>query len=93
MISEPRLLVTSDPHVGNLFVNARANLVRFSTTPAAKATPSASTATGSTCSTRRSTGSRPEAQALLRELRGISEKTTIYYTVGNHDLILEHYPS
>jgi hypothetical protein len=32
-----------------------------------------------------------ETAAVIRELRRITNDITIHYTVGNHDIILEHY--
>jgi UDP-2,3-diacylglucosamine pyrophosphatase LpxH len=90
-ISERRLLVTSDPHVGNLFVNARANLVRLLDYASREGYAICINGDGIDVLHTSLNRITTEGAALLRELRRISEKTTIYYTVGNHDLILEHY--
>ena len=90
-VTERRLLVTSDPHVGNLFVNARAQLVRLLDRGASEGYALCINGDGIDVLHTSLARITTEGAALLRELRRISEKTTIYYTVGNHDLILEHY--
>jgi UDP-2,3-diacylglucosamine pyrophosphatase LpxH len=90
-ITARKLLVTSDPHVGNLFVDARASLVRLLDYGVREGYTLCINGDGIDVLHTSLARITTEGAALLRELRRLSELTTIYYTVGNHDLILEHY--
>ena len=90
-VREPRLLVTSDTHIGNLFCDARRGLVRL--LEYARAHNYNLCINGDGIDVEYTSLSRftKETAALLRDLRRIAGETTIYYTIGNHDIILEHY--
>ena len=89
-VTEPRLLVTSDTHIGNLFCDSRPGLIRLLDYARANKYNICINGDGIDVlqtSVRKMTGETP---ALLREFRRIASDTTIYYTIGNHDIILEH---
>jgi UDP-2,3-diacylglucosamine pyrophosphatase LpxH len=89
-VREPRLIVTSDTHIGNLFCDARAGLIRlldYAREHRYNVVINGDGIDVLQTSVRKVTGETP---ALLRELRRISAEITIYYTIGNHDVILEH---
>ena len=90
-VAERRLLVTSDTHVGNLFCNARPELVRF--LDYARANRYNVCINGDGIDVQYTTLKKlaVETAALVRELRRITADITVYYTIGNHDIILEHY--
>ena len=90
-VREERLLVTSDSHIGNLFCDARRGLVRFLDYARANGYNVCINGDGvdvQYTSLRKFTA---ETAALLRELRRVTHDITVYYTIGNHDIILEHY--
>jgi UDP-2,3-diacylglucosamine pyrophosphatase LpxH len=89
-VHERRLLVTSDTHIGNLFCDARPGFIRLLDYARANKYNVCINGDGIDVlqtSVRKMTGETP---ALLREFRRIASEITIYYTVGNHDIILEH---
>ena len=89
-VHEDRLLVTSDTHVGSFFCDARRRFIEFLRYAADHRCNLVINGDGidvvHTSLKRIST----EAMALIRELERASKVITIYYTVGNHDLLLEH---
>jgi UDP-2,3-diacylglucosamine pyrophosphatase LpxH len=90
-VREERLLVTSDTHIGNLFCDARRGLVRLLEYACANQYNVCINGDGvdvQYTSLRKFTA---ETAALLRDLRRITATITVYYTIGNHDIILEHY--
>jgi UDP-2,3-diacylglucosamine pyrophosphatase LpxH len=89
-VRESRLLVTSDTHVGNLFCDARAGLVRL--LDHARSTGYNVCINGDGIDVLQTTVKQManETPPLLREFRRIASEITIYYTIGNHDVILEH---
>ena len=84
------MLITSDTHIGSLFYNARAGFVRLMDYAAGEGYPICLNGDGIDVLHTTLGKMTLEAAALLREFRRISERTTIYYTIGNHDIILEH---
>ena len=89
-VRESRLLVTSDTHIGNLFCDARPGFIRlldFARTNNYNVCINGDGIDVLQTSVRKMTGETP---ALLREFRRIASDITIYYTIGNHDIILEH---
>lgn len=90
-VREERLLVTSDSHVGNLFCNARRGLVAF--LEYARANRYNVCINGDGIDVEYTTLKRftAETSALLRELGRLTQDMTVYYSVGNHDILLEHY--
>ena len=89
-VHEPRLLVTSDTHIGNLFCDARPGLIRLLDYARANKYNVCINGDGIDVlqtSVQKMTGETP---ALLREFRRIASEITIYYTIGNHDIVLEH---
>lgn len=90
-VREDRLLVTSDTHIGNFFCDARRGLVRLLDYACAHKYNVCINGDGievQYTSLRRFT---METAALLRDLHRVAAEITIYYTIGNHDIILEHY--
>jgi UDP-2,3-diacylglucosamine pyrophosphatase LpxH len=90
-VHESRLLVTSDSHVGNLFCNARPGLTAF--LEYARANKYNVCINGDGIDTQYTSIRKLSAETarLFRDLRRISAEITIYYTIGNHDLVLEQY--
>ena len=90
-VREARLLVTSDAHVGSLFCDARPRLIRF--LEYARANGYNVVINGDGIDTEYTSLHRftAETSALLRDLRRVTGDMTVYYTVGNHDILLEHY--
>jgi UDP-2,3-diacylglucosamine pyrophosphatase LpxH len=89
-VREPRLIVTSDTHIGNLFCDARPGLIRlldYARLQRCNVVINGDGIDVLQTSVRKVTGETP---ALLREFRRIAAEITIYYTIGNHDIILEH---
>ena len=89
-VRESRLLVTSDTHVGNLFCNARAGLIRLLDHARSTGYNVCINGDGIDVLQTSVTKMATETPALLREFRRIASEITIYYTVGNHDIIVEH---
>lgn len=90
-VREQRLIVTSDTHIGSFFCNARPGLVRLLDHARAEGYNVCINGDGIDVLHSSLMKMTVEASALLPELRRIAERITIYYTVGNHDIILEHY--
>jgi UDP-2,3-diacylglucosamine pyrophosphatase LpxH len=90
-VHEAKLLVTSDAHVGSLFCDARRGLIRF--LEYARDNGYNAVINGDGIDTEYTTlhAFTGETSALLRELRRLTADMTVYYTVGNHDILLEHY--
>jgi UDP-2,3-diacylglucosamine pyrophosphatase LpxH len=90
-VRESRLLVTSDSHIGSLFCDARRGLTAF--LEYARANNYNVCINGDGIDTQYTSIRKLSAETarLLRDLRRISREITIYYTIGNHDLILEQY--
>ena len=89
-VRESRLLVTSDTHIGNLFCNARAGLIRLLDHARSTGYNVCINGDGIDVLQTSVTKMATETPALLREFRRIASEITIYYTVGNHDIIVEH---
>jgi UDP-2,3-diacylglucosamine pyrophosphatase LpxH len=89
-VHERRLIITSDTHIGNLFCEARPGFIRL--LDHARATGYNVCINGDGIDVLQTSVSRmtSETPVLLREFRRIAADITIYYTVGNHDIILEH---
>jgi UDP-2,3-diacylglucosamine pyrophosphatase LpxH len=90
-VSTNRMLVTSDTHIGSLFCNARPAFTRLLDYAADRGYTICLNGDGIDVLHTTLLKMTMEAAALLREFRRIADKTTIYYTIGNHDIILEHY--
>lgn len=90
-VRESRLLVTSDTHIGNLFCNARRGLVRFLEYARDNRYNVCLNGDGIDVQYTSLTRFTAETSALVRDLRQITAEMTVYYTIGNHDIILEHY--
>jgi UDP-2,3-diacylglucosamine pyrophosphatase LpxH len=90
-VREERLIVTSDTHIGSLFCNARAGLIRLLEFARDRGYNVCINGDGIDVLHTSLEKMTMEASILLRELRRLSESMTIYYTVGNHDILLEHY--
>jgi UDP-2,3-diacylglucosamine pyrophosphatase LpxH len=90
-VHEERLLVTSDSHIGSLFCDARRGLTAF--LDYARVNKYNVCINGDGIDTQYTSIRKlsTESARLLRDLRRISEEITIYYTIGNHDLVLEQY--
>lgn len=89
-VREPRLLVTSDTHIGNLFCDARPSFVRLLEYARRSGYNVCINGDGIDVlqtSVRKMTSETPD---LLRAFRRIASDITIYYTIGNHDHVLEH---
>ena len=90
-VRESRLLVTSDTHIGNLFCDARPGLIRLLDYARANAYNVCINGDGIDVLQTSVQRMIAETPALLRDFRRIASDITIYYTIGNHDIILEHY--
>jgi UDP-2,3-diacylglucosamine pyrophosphatase LpxH len=90
-VREERLIVTSDTHIGSLFCNARPGLIRLLDFARVRGYNVCINGDGIDVLHSSLLKMTFEASALLRELRRIAADITIYYTIGNHDIILEHY--
>jgi UDP-2,3-diacylglucosamine pyrophosphatase LpxH len=90
-VTEERLIVTSDTHIGSFFCNARPGLVRLLDHARVEGYNVCINGDGIDVLHSSLTKMTAEASALLPELRRIAEQITIFYTIGNHDIILEHY--
>ena len=89
-VNVDRMLITSDTHIGSLFCNARPRFVRLMDYAAREGYVICLNGDGIDVLHTTLGRMTLEATALLREFRRIGEQTTIYYTIGNHDIILEH---
>lgn len=90
-VREERLIVTSDTHIGSFFFDARVGLIRLLDHARAEGYNVCINGDGIDVLHSSLMKMTMEASSLLKELRRIAEQTTIYYTIGNHDIILEHY--
>ena len=89
-VEEERLLITSDTHIGSFFCNARRGFADFLAYACEHRWNVCINGDGLDVlhtSLRRIT---TEGMGLLRALQHAATEITIYYTIGNHDLILEH---
>ena len=89
-VHERRLLVTSDTHIGNLFSEARPGLIRLLDYARSTGYNVCINGDGIDVLQTSVTKMTTETPVLLREFRRLAADITIYYTVGNHDIILEH---
>jgi UDP-2,3-diacylglucosamine pyrophosphatase LpxH len=92
-VREDRLLITSDTHIGSYFCNARSRLIRFLEYASANGYNVCLNGDGIDVlhtSLQRITA---ETSAFISDVQRVVAKRdfTIYYVVGNHDIILEHY--
>jgi UDP-2,3-diacylglucosamine pyrophosphatase LpxH len=90
-VREERLIVTSDSHIGSFFVNARPGLIRLLEFARAGGYNVCINGDGIDVLHSSLMKMTMEASELLREIKRLSTDMTIYYTIGNHDIILEHY--
>ena len=90
-VREERLIVTSDTHIGSYFCDARPGLVRLLDYARTEGYNVCINGDGIDVLHSSLMKMTVEAASLLREFRRIAEDITIYYTIGNHDIILEHY--
>ena len=90
-VREPRLLVTSDAHIGSLFCDARRGLIRFLEFAHAHDFNVCINGDGIDVEYTTLRAFTAETSAFLRELGRLTNDMTVYYTVGNHDILLEHY--
>ena len=90
-VREERLIVTSDTHIGSFFCHARPGLVRLLEFARDEGYNVCINGDGIDVLHSSLMKMTFEASVLLRELRRLSEDITIYYTIGNHDIILEHF--
>ena len=90
-VREERLIVTSDTHIGSFFCNARPGLIRLLDFARVQGYNVCINGDGIDVLHSSLIKMTMEASVLLRELRRIAADITIYYTIGNHDIILEHY--
>ena len=90
-VRERRLLVTSDSHVGNLFCDARRGLVRFLEYACANKYNVCVNGDGIDVQYTSLRHFTVETSALMRDVVRLTSEITVYYTIGNHDFILEHY--
>ena len=90
-VKEPRLLVTSDSHIGSLFCDARRGLIRFLEFARDSDFNVCINGDGIDVEYTSLRNFTAESSAFLRELRRLTSEMTVYYTVGNHDILLEHY--
>lgn len=92
-VREERLLVTSDSHIGSFFCDARRGLLRFIEYAGSNGFNVCINGDGIDVQHTSLRRMAAEASAFLGELRRLTERhgVTVYYTIGNHDIILEHY--
>jgi UDP-2,3-diacylglucosamine pyrophosphatase LpxH len=90
-VREDRLVVTSDTHIGSFFCNARPGLIRLLEFARDRGYNACINGDGIDVLHSSLEKMTMEASMLLRELRRLSKSMTLYYTVGNHDILLEHY--
>jgi UDP-2,3-diacylglucosamine pyrophosphatase LpxH len=90
-VAEDRLLITSDTHIGSYFCDARQKFIGFLEYARANKINVCLNGDGVDLLHTSLQKITLETAALLRELRRITSEITVYYTVGNHDIILEHY--
>ena len=90
-VREERLLVTSDTHIGSLFCDARRGLIRFLEYARAHGYNACINGDGIDTEYTSLRAFTAETSAFLRDLGRLTSEMTVYYTVGNHDILLEHY--
>jgi UDP-2,3-diacylglucosamine pyrophosphatase LpxH len=92
-VREDRLLVTSDTHIGSLFCNARPQVLHFLEYACRNKYNVCFNGDGIDVLCTSLPKIAHETASFLSEFRRITAdyNITIYYTVGNHDIILEHY--
>lgn len=90
-VREERLLVTSDSHIGSLFCDARRGLIRFLEYARDNGYNVCINGDGIDVEYTTLRNFTAETSAFLRDLRRLTGEMTVYYTVGNHDILLEHY--
>lgn len=90
---EERLLVTSDTHLGSFFCNAQKGLVRLFEYACANKYNICINGDGIDVLHTSLPRIVSETANFLRELRRFADEAefTVYYTIGNHDIVLEHY--
>ncbi len=89
-VRESRMLVVSDTHIGNHFCNARPALIRLLSYARDNGYNVCINGDGIDVLQTSVRRMSIEATSLLTEFRRAAADITIYYTVGNHDIILEH---
>jgi len=89
-VREERLIVTSDTHIGSYFCDARRGLIRLLDHARDGGYNVCINGDGIDVLHTSLMRMTVEASALLRDIRRIAADITIYYTIGNHDIILEH---
>jgi UDP-2,3-diacylglucosamine pyrophosphatase LpxH len=92
-VREERLLVTSDTHIGSLFCNARPKVLKFVEFAAKNKFNVCFNGDGIDVLMTSLPKMAHETSSFLSEFRRFmgNYDITVYYTVGNHDIILEHY--
>ena len=92
-VREERILVTSDTHLGSFFCNSRRGIVKFLEYACAQGYNLCINGDGIDVLHTSMNKIVRETAELLHDCRPVLEKAniTIYYTIGNHDIVLEHY--
>jgi UDP-2,3-diacylglucosamine pyrophosphatase LpxH len=90
---EERLLVTSDAHLGSFFCDARRGMIRFFEYACENGYNVCINGDGIDVLHTSLARIVRETADFLRDCRAVVERTniTIYYTIGNHDIVLEQY--
>jgi UDP-2,3-diacylglucosamine pyrophosphatase LpxH len=92
-VQEERLLITSDTHIGSFFCHARPGLVRFFDYACTHKYNICINGDGIDVLHTSLPKITSETAIFLRDFRRVFDDAgiTVYYTIGNHDIILEHY--
>jgi len=92
-VCEERILVTSDTHLGSFFCDARRGVVKLLEYACAHGYNVCINGDGIDVLHTSMTKLVREIADLLHDCRSVLEKAnvTIYYTIGNHDIVLEQY--
>ena len=90
-VREDRLLVTSDVHVGNLFSDSRRGFVRLLEYARDRGFNVCINGDGIDTQYTSIRKLSTEAARLLADLGRLTQQITVYYTIGNHDLVLEQF--
>src|SRR3974390_3166472 len=92
-VHEERLLVTSDTHLGSFFCDAQKGLVRLFEYACENRYNICINGDGVDVLHTSLPKIVRETANFLRQLRGFADEArfTVYYTIGNHDIVLEHY--
>jgi UDP-2,3-diacylglucosamine pyrophosphatase LpxH len=92
-VREEQLLIISDTHIGSFFCDARRGMVRVFEYACANGYNVCINGDGIDVLHTSLPKIVHETADLLRDFRRVAEDAdiTIYYTIGNHDIILEHY--